>query len=441
MKLGDIMKLSKGNLVDIADEMEYTIAGVQNYGAGIVNRRNAKGVELTMKKYQLIKPNQLMWCKVDTKNGAFGITKKEHTNSLASTNMALAEIDTNKCHPIFIEYLFRISSFHEIITKASSGTTNRKYLTPSQLFENIEIPDFNLDEQLKWLEKVDSIINSGVSTELTHQRHLVKKLRQQLLQDAVKGKLVEQNKKDEPASELLKKIKAEKEKLIAEKKLKKEKELAPIKAEEIPFEIPVNWVWCRGEIVATYIDPQPSHRTPPESTDGIPYIAMSDIRKDGSLDFNSARKVSNTTLAEHQNRYKLKEGDFIFGKIGTIGKPVKLLAPFNYTLSANVILIQPERRIVNQDYLFYFLSSPAAEKNLIENKSTMSYPVFGMGKARNMPIPLPPLSEQIRIVQKLDELMQYCNSLEASIKQSAAQNERLLQQVLREALRKEPVEV
>lgn len=280
---------------------------------------------------------------------------------------------------------------------------------------------------------------SSISTELTHQLTLVKKLRQQLLQDAVQGKLVEQNPKDEPASELLKKLKAEKEKLIAEKKLKKEKELPPIKPEEIPFEIPENWVWCRGEIVATYIDPQPSHRTPPESTDGVPYIAMSDIRKDGTLDFISARKVSRTVLEEHQNRYKLQEGDFIFGKIGTIGKPVKLPYPFNYTLSANVILIQPERKLVNQDYLFYFLSSPAAEKNLIENKSTMSYPVFGMGKARNMPIPLPPLSEQNRIVQKLDELMQYCNELEASIKQSESQNSTLLQQVLREALRKESV--
>jgi type I restriction enzyme S subunit len=59
---------------------------------------------------------------------------------------------------------------------------------------------------------------------------------------------------------------------------------------------------------------------------------------------------------------------------------------------------------------------------------------------KNLPIPLPPLSEQNRIVQKLDELMQYCNELEGSIKQSESQNEKLLQQVLREALRKEPVE-
>jgi type I restriction enzyme S subunit len=339
------------------------------------------------------------------------------------------------------EYLFRfleLNKENELVARMK-GMAN--VTLPIKEIAQIEIPLPTINDQSDFVDMFKALENQSnfISTELIHQRTLVKKLRQQLLQDAVQGKLVEQNPKDETASELLKKIKAEKEKLIAEKKLKKEKELPPIKPEEIPFEIPENWVWCRGEIVATYIDPQPSHRTPPESTDGVPYIAMSDIRKDGTLDFNSARKVSRTVLEEHQNRYKLQDGDFIFGKIGTIGKPVKLPYPFNYTLSANVILIQPERNLVNRDYLFYFLSSPAAEKNLIENKSTMSYPVFGMGKARNMPIPLPPLAEQNRIVRKLNELMQYCNELEASIKQSELQNEKLLQQVLREALRKEPV--
>jgi type I restriction enzyme S subunit len=273
-----------------------------------------------------------------------------------------------------------------------------------------------------------------IANELTHQRSLLKNLRQQLLQDAVQGKLVKNNETGETGQDLLNKIKAEKEQLIKAKKLKKEKELPPIKAEEIPFEIPEDWVWCRGEIVANYIDPQPSHRTPPESYDGIPYIAMSDIRKDGTIDLSSARKVSNATLQEHQNRYKLEDGDFIFGKIGTIGKPVKLTSPFNYTLSANVILIQPRREIIDQDYLFYFLCSPTAEKNLIDNKSTMSYPVFGMGKARNMPIPLPPLITQHRIVEKIKSLMLICDTLEASIQTSTLENEQLLQQVLREAL-------
>jgi type I restriction enzyme S subunit len=436
VKLGDILTESKEISEFPNPDRRIT---VRLKVLGVEKRGLENEVEGATKQY-IRKAGQFIYGKQNFHKGAFGIVPQELNNFESSSDLPAFDVDKS-CLPEFIFYFFKQGNFYLELSKIASGVATQRINT-AQLFQlELLLPD--IKTQKKLIANIESLETNGgaISTEFKHQLTLVKKLRQQLLQDAVKGKLVEQNKKDEPASELLKKIKAEKEKLIAEKKLKKEKELAPIKAEEIPFEIPVNWVWCRGEIVATYIDPQPSHRTPPESTDGIPYIAMSDIRKDGSLDFNSARKVSNTTLAEHQNRYKLKEGDFIFGKIGTIGKPVKLLAPFNYTLSANVILIQPERRIVNQDYLFYFLSSPAAEKNLIENKSTMSYPVFGMGKARNMPIPLPPLSEQIRIVQKLDELMQYCNSLEASIKQSAAQNERLLQQVLREALRKEPVEV
>ena len=221
--------------------------------------------------------------------------------------------------------------------------------------------------------------------------------------------------------------------------MKKEKELPSISEDEIPFEIPEHWVWCRGNDLANYIDPQPSHRTPPISKDGIPYVAMSDIKKDGTIDFNSARKVSLNILDEHQKRYQLEDGDFIFGKIGTIGKPVLLPQPFEYTLSANVILIQPNRKIILDDFLYYFLGSPVAEKNLIDKKSTTSYPVFGMAKARNMPVPLPPLHEQQLIVAKLDELMAFCDGLEESIKESQGLNEILLQEVLREALQGEKV--
>jgi hypothetical protein len=116
------------------------------------------------------------------------------------------------------------------------------------------LPYFDIDTQIeiKNLFVNSEDIKSSLTTELNQQVGLVKKLRQQLLQDAVQGKLVEQNKKDEPASELLKKIKAEKEKLIAEKKLKKEKlieikkmfhplgELAILNAKKSPFEIPEN---------------------------------------------------------------------------------------------------------------------------------------------------------------------------------------------------------
>src|SRR5690606_9144933 len=251
-------------------------------------------------------------------------------------------------------------------------------------FGKYELPYFDIEKQEAVKKQFISAQEStlGLEAELTHQLDLVKQLRQSFLREAMQGKLVLQYENDEPASVLLEKIKAEKERLVKEGKIKKQKPLPPITEDEIPFEIPENWVWCRGNTIAEYIDPQPSHRTPSESKDGVPYIAMKDINGDGSVNFLSARKVGLKILEEHRNRYQLRNGDFIFGKIGTIGKPVKLPEPINYTLSANVILIQAENLLISSEFLFYFLSSPAADRILFEKKSTMSYPVFGMAKAR-----------------------------------------------------------
>lgn len=445
MKLGDVMKLSKGNQISIEDDKEYIIAGVQNYGAGILNKRKVKGFELTMKKYQLIKPNQLMWCKVDTKNGAFGITKTEHENSLASTNMALADIDISKCHPEFIEYLFRISFFHEIITKASSGTTNRKYLTPTQLFENIEIPDFDKDDQLKWLQKVDTIINSGLSTELTHQLTLVKKLRQQLLQDAVQGKLSAEFRSSHPelvqgpqhARELLKKIKAEKQKLIDSKAIKQGKIQEAELQNELLFEIPENWIWCTLDDISKNIT-DGTHQTPTYTKAGKMFLSAQNIKPFKFMP-EEHKFVSEDAYNEIIKNRKPELGDILIARVGAgIGEAAVINQELDFCFYVSLGLVQPFKEYLNTDYLTLVINSPYGVKYAKGNISSKggSAGNFNLGRIRSFLIPLPPLSEQTCIVQKFDELMRYCDELEESIKASAEQNEKLLQQVLREALRK-----
>ena len=151
-------------------------------------------------------------------------------------------------------------------------------------------------------------------------------------------------------------IKAEKQKLIAERKIKKEKPLAPINPDDVPFALPDGLVWCFGSEIGEYIDPQPSHRTPVETKNGVPYVSMRDIDDFGKMNFYSARKVSNDVFLEHQNRYRIENGDFILGKIGTIGNPVWVTLPQDYTLSANVVLIQPNKKIVNPIMMYTTLS-------------------------------------------------------------------------------------
>jgi type I restriction enzyme S subunit len=307
------------------------------------------------------------------------------------------------------------------------------------------VDDLYIIEKLNWNEDYKNACRNffnvqfnskNISTELTHQLTLVKKLRQQLLQDAVQGKLVkkDQSRKfsGESASDLLKKIKAEKEKLIAEKKLKKEKELPPIKPEEIPFEIPENWEWCKMNGICNFIT-DGDHQAPPQGKEGVPFIVISNI-KNNQLRFEDTRFVSSFYYNNLSNEKKPQNGDILYTVTGSFGIPVILENIPNFCVQRHIGIIKPNRFISNK-WLYYLLKSPFLYKQASVVAWGIAQRTIPLQGIRNFITPLPPLTEQNRIVQKLDELMRYCNDLEASIKQSQQQNEKLLQQVLREALR------
>ena len=296
-----------------------------------------------------------------------------------------------------------------------------------------------------FFKKAQGFLNSihsieTLKNEAIFQQEKLVLLKQAILQEAIAGQLtaewrtqnpMQKGNPDTDAAALLAKIKAEKQQLIAEGKLKKEKPLPEISPNEIPFSLPDSWVWCRGEQIGEYIDPQPSHRTPSEVKEGVPYVSMKDV-KQGAIDVRNSRRVSHQILQEHRERYKLKDGDFIIGKIGTIGNPVWLYLPQNYTLSANLVLVQPNSYIIPK-LMFMILSSNYCNSHMKEVKSDMSYPIFGIKKMRLMPFPLPPLAEQKAIVEKVDRLMNIIDQLEQQIKHRKQLAEDLMQTVLREA--------
>ncbi len=349
-------------------------------------------------------------------------------------------VDLKFYHILFNEFK------DEIVRNTKAGTSKEAIGLGS--FGKYELPYFDIDTQIEIKNKFvnSEEIKSNISHELNHQLSLVKKLRQQLLQDAVQGKLVEQNPKDEPASELLKKIKAEKEKLISEKKLKKEKELPPIKPEEIPFEIPKNWVWCRLGEISLNSEAGSSFKCEevPVSNDEWGVIKVSAVSWGVFLEENN-KVYSKTEPADVSAKINL--GDFLISRANTselVGKSVVVK-----NISKNLLLSDKTIRFkfsdfVSIDYVNVCNNYPTYAREYYAAMGTGSSPSMKnitREHMKNLLIPIPPLAEQTRIVQKLDELMQYCNDLEASIKQSEAQNEKLLQQVLREALRKEPVEL
>lgn len=337
----------------------------------------------------------------------------------------------------------------EIVRNTKAGTSKEAIGLGS--FGKYELPYFDIETQIEIKNNFvnSEEIKSNLTTELNQQVGLVKKLRQQLLQDAVQGKLVEQNKKDEPASELLKKIKAEKEKLITEKKLKKEKELSPIKTAEIPFEIPGNWVWCRlGELCTELLGGFAFDSTRYCKTETSNQVIRLGNVKPNQLVLETSPVFIDENYSNEAARAKLLGGDILITMTGTRAKKDYLFTlcldntsfdSKNLFLNQRVGCFRFGELIVNR-----FINNLLKDTRLIEpvfesSTGAANQANIGITALKDILIPLPPLAEQNRIVQKVDELMKYCNDLEESIKQSTSQNEKLLQQVLREALRKEEV--
>jgi len=475
--LGDAISLDKKNYIDIQDDVEYRIAGVQSYGKGIVIRRTVKGSELTMKKYQVIKKNQLMWCKVDTKNGAFGITHDEHVGALASTNMALAEIQEDIYLPQFIETLFQLKPFHEWITKYSSGSTNRKYLTPKELMVKIEIPDLPRVGQNLFQNKINFLNSCGFYSEITSQQTLLKKLRQQILQEAIEGKLTEEfrikNREQlriwndelrtasdpetirhlklkvrncsESAASLLSRIKTEKEQLVQDKKIKNQKSLPPITDEEKPFDLPDGWVWCRlGDLCNTIT------KGSSPKWQGVNYV---NSYEKGILFITSKNvdnykvDLSNVTFVEKsfndiEPRSILKKGDLLTNIVGaSIGRTAIYNLDYTANINQAVCILRIEHEYILKTFMLKIMNADFIIQLMLDMQFSPGRANLSMSNLARFPIALPSLPEQKAIVAKVEKLFAICDQLETQIYSNQMHSEQLMQAVLKEAFQQSSTEI
>ncbi len=248
-------------------------------------------------------------------------------------------------------------------------------------------------------EKFDLLIDSPNS---------ISKIRELILQLAVQGKLVEQDPNDEPASELLKRIKAEKEKLITEGKIKKQKPRPPITEDEIPYELPQGWEWVRlCEIGETQ-----TGSTPPTSKreyygNDYAFIKPADISGKG-VRYEDGVGLSKKGI--EKGRFVKAYSVLMVCIGGSIGKVnfVDRDCSCNQQINAVTPYNDVDFCLVN-----YNLASPYFQNQVLTNAPCTTLPILSKGKWENIPFPLPPLAEQKRIVVKVDQLMQLCDQLDA----------------------------
>jgi type I restriction enzyme ecoR124II specificity protein len=239
-----------------------------------------------------------------------------------------------------------------------------------------------------------------------------KQIRQTILDLAIRGELVPQDPTDEPASVLLERIRVEKEQLIKDKKLKRDKkDNEPI--DEVPFELPEGWEWCRlGEIA--YI----AAGSTPESSSfvnkGIPYLKVYNLRNQ-AIDFDYKPQYIKESIHNGiLKRSKTEIGDLIMNIVGPpLGKLAIIptsLPESNFNQAA--VLIRPYlyKNIINK-YLFYFLSE-MSEINSISTKGSAGQINISLSQSKNIRVPLPPLAEQHRIAQKVEQLLTIVDTIE-----------------------------
>jgi type I restriction enzyme S subunit len=249
----------------------------------------------------------------------------------------------------------------------------------------------------------------------------VARLRELILTLAVQGKLVPQDPSDEPASELLKKIRAEKDRLIAEGKIKRDKPLAEIADEEKPFELPATWEWCRLGAVTTYGSSAKAATIKSETW----VLDLEDVEKGTGKLLNKSRFSERPALSDKNVFFA---GDVLYGKLRPYLNKV-LVADEDGVCTTEIVPLRCYGPYV-PSYFAITLRTPFFLEYVNALSYGMKMPRLGTEDARKALLPLPPLAEQTRIVTRVEELMQLCDALEASGQLEAQQHAQLVTTLL-----------
>lgn len=310
------------------------------------------------------------------------------------------------------KYLFRW------VQRASTFIENRGYSRHYSLLKKKPVPIPPLAEQKRIVAKIEEIfaVIDQIGTKKEEALSIIRNMRQTALQDAIMGVLVEQDDTDEPASILYEKIQVEKEKLVKEKKIKKEKPLSEVETNEVPFDIPESWKWVKMGSLANKVH---YGYTASATEDGnAKMLRITDIQG-GRVNWNI---VPYCEIEENKiEQYKLNDNDIVIARTGgTVGKSFKI----NKDTTTDSVFASYLIRIVLSEsdtaaYVAYFLNSPYYWEQIGINAQGTGQPNVNATQLSNLILPFPPLAEQERIVENLDEIMAICDQMEAILNGSS----------------------
>ena len=283
-----------------------------------------------------------------------------------------------------------------------------------------------------------------------------KQLKNSILQWAIQGKLVPQDPNDEPASVLLERIREEKARLVKEKKIKKDKNESIIFRgddnshyekfadgtvkcidDEIPFEIPQSWCWCRFSAIYRLLT-DGTHNTPKYTETGIPFISVKDMSS-GKLSFSNTKFISEEEHKILSARCCPEYGDLLISKVGTTGIPLIIDTDKEFSIFVSLALIKFFPNHIDSKFLIHLINSPLVQEQVKRDTRGVGNKNWVLTAISNTLLAIPPLVEQKRIVSKIEEIMpiadKYEKSQEALDRLNTEIYDKLKKSVLQEAIK------
>ena len=302
----------------------------------------------------------------------------------------------------YIQYYIESPLFRGTLDNVGTETINQ--ITQVMLKQSF-CPVPPIEEQKRIVAKIEELMPfveqyAEASTKLnTLNATFPEMMKKSILQEAVQGKLVPQDPDDEPASVLLKKIAEEKERLIKEGKIKKQKPLPEITDDEIPFDIPESWEWVRLNDCLDVRDG--THDSPKYYSEGYPLVTSKNLRA-GTIDFSTCKLISKEDFEAINQRSKVDSGDILFAMIGTVGNPILYHGEARFSIK-NMALFKHVGNHLNMSYVYWFLYFSQYDMKKQASGGVQSF--VSLNYLRNHLIPLPPVEEQARIVEKIEEIL------------------------------------
>ena len=338
----------------------------------------------------------------------------------ATTNQACCA-----CLPIGIynEYLFYFLMSQKVaFIKQGEGGAQPNISKAKIVATLMPLPP--LAEQYRIVAKIKEVIphieyygeiHSSVSSLNASFPNLLKK---SILQEAVQGKLVPQDPSDEPASVLLERIRAEKDQLIKAGKIKRDKHESVIFRrdnshyekrgseevcidDELPFDIPENWCWSRLATLCKSIS-DGDHQPPPQVPSGIPFVVISNVSS-GKIDLSNTRFVSHDYYENlHESRIPCRD-DILFTVTGSYGIVIPVDTEDAFCFQRHIALLKPLQ--ITTEFLSTWLKTPIVYEQCKHCATGTAQKTVGLNSLKNILIPLPPINEQVRILEQLEEIL------------------------------------